>query len=134
MDKEVLLNETTFKAVRSSGPGGQHANKVSSKVELTFDLERSAALEDSEKIRLRENLGNKLSSSGLLILYCDDSRSQHQNKSILIRRFLSIIEKGLEEPKPRKKTRPTKASVLKRLDAKKKQSERKQQRQKPKPE
>ena len=134
MDEQVLLNELVFKAVRSGGPGGQHANKVASKVELAFDLEQSNALDEAEKSRLKEQLKNRLSTSGILTLFCDESRSQHQNKSILIKRFLSLIDKGLEIPKTRKKSRPTKASVLRRLESKKKQSERKQQRQKPRPE
>ncbi len=134
MEKDVLLDELLFKAVRSSGPGGQHANKVSSKVELGFNLEQSKALTEAEKIRLKEYFRNRLSTSGILSLQCDESRSQHQNKRILIKRFLTLIEKGLEKPKSRKKTRPTRASVLKRLDTKKKQAEKKQFRQKPKPE
>ncbi|MCE2613504.1 aminoacyl-tRNA hydrolase [Flavobacteriaceae bacterium D16] len=134
MDKQVLLNELVFKAVRSSGPGGQHANKVSSKVELLFDLEESKSLDDLEKTRLKKHFGNRLSTGGLLLLQCDDTRSQHQNKSLLIKRFLKLVEKGLEKPKLRRKTRPPKSAVRKRLNAKKKQAERKQQRQKPKPE
>lgn len=134
MDKEIILNELVFKAVRSSGPGGQHANKVSSKVELGFDLEQSQGLDDTEKIRLKEHLRNRISTSGILTLSCDESRSQHQNKRLLIKRFLSLLDKGMEIPKTRKKTRPTKASVTKRLDNKKKQAEKKQQRQKPRPE
>lgn len=134
MDKQLLLNELDFKAVRSSGPGGQHANKVSSKVELLFDLEKSNSLDDLEKVRLKKHLANRISTTGLLILQCDDTRSQHQNKSLLIKRFLKLVEKGLEKPKVRRKTRPPKSAVLKRLNTKKKQAERKQQRQKPKPE
>lgn len=131
MDKQVLLNELVFKAIRSGGPGGQHANKVSSKIELIYDLEQSKALDHPEKIRLKEHFRNRLSTEGILTLYCDDSRSQHQNKRILIKRFLMLVDKGLEIQKTRKKTQPTKASVLKRLHAKKQQSERKQHRQKP---
>ena len=131
MKKQLLLSELIFKAVRSSGPGGQHANKVASKVELAFNIEGSKALDEAEKLRLKEHFKSRLSSDGTLTLYCDDSRSQHQNKRILIKRFLSLVDKGLEIPKSRKKTRPTKASVARRLDAKKKQAEKKQQRQKP---
>lgn len=134
MDKQLLLNELDFKAVRSSGPGGQHANKVSSKVELLFDLEKSNSLDELEKVRLKKHLANRISTTGLLTLQCDDTRSQHQNKSLLIKRFLKLVEKGLEKPKVRRKTRPPKSAVLKRLNTKKKQAERKQQRQKPKPE
>ena len=134
MNEQVLLNELVFKAVRSSGPGGQHANKVSSRVELAYNIEASEALDEAEKKRLKEYFRNRLSASGVLVMQCDESRSQHQNKRLLIKRFLSLIEKGLEVPKIRKKTRPTKASVRKRLDTKKKLAEKKQSRQKPKPE
>ena len=134
MNKQVLLNELVFKAVRSSGPGGQHANKVSSRVKLAYNIEASEALDEEEKKRLKKYLKNRLSASGVLVMQCDDSRSQHQNKRLLIKRFISLIEKGLEVPKIRKKTKPTKASVRKRLDTKKKLSEKKQSRQKPKPE
>ena len=134
MNTPDLLNELVFKAIRSSGPGGQHANKVSSKVELGFDLEQSKALDDAEKSRLKEYFKKRLTTSGVLIMQCDESRSQHQNKRLLIKRFLGLIDRGLEVPKTRKKTKPTKASVIKRLDTKKKQAERKQLRQKPKPE
>ena len=132
MNKQVLLNELVFKAVRSSGPGGQHANKVSSRVELAYNIEASEALDEEEKKRLKKYLKNRLSSTGVLVMQCDDSRSQHQNKRLLIKRFISLIAKGLEVPKIRKKTKPTKASVHKRLDTKKKLSEKKQSRQKPK--
>ncbi len=134
MNKQILLNELVFKAIRSSGPGGQHANKVSSRVELAYKIEASKALDEEEKKRLKKYLKNRLSASGVLVMQCDDSRSQHQNKRLLIKRFISLIEKGLEVPKIRKKTKPTKASVHKRLDTKKKLSEKKQSRQKPKPE
>ena len=134
MNKQVLLNELVFKAVRSSGPGGQHANKVSSRVELAYNIEASEVLDEEEKKRLKKYLKNRLSASGVLVMQCDDSRSQHQNKRLLIKRFISLVEKGLEVPKIRKKTKPTKASVRKRLDTKKKLSEKKQSRQKPKPE
>lgn len=134
MDRQTLLKELVFKAVKSSGPGGQHANKVSSKVELIFKLEESKALDETEKTRLREHLKSRLSTNGLLTMQCGETRSQNQNKKILIKRFLSLLEKGLAIPKTRKKTKPTKASVIRRLDTKKKQAELKKQRQKPKPE
>lgn len=133
MDIQNLLGELDFRAIRSSGPGGQHANKVSSKVALIFDLKGSRALNESEIRRLTSFFKNRLSSSGVLTLYCEETRSQHQNKSLLIKRFIKLLEKGLEEPKIRKETRPPKSAVIKRLQSKKKQSEKKKHRQKPKP-
>jgi len=118
----LILNELNFKAIRSSGPGGQHANKVSSKIELTFDVLNSAILTEAQKQLLLKNLSSRLTKENVLILFCDESRSQHKNKEIVTERFLQIIKKGLTIPKKRKPTNPTKASVRKRLDGKKKLS------------
>jgi len=117
-----LINELNFKAIRSSGPGGQHVNKTSSKIELTFDVLNSAILTEEQKQLLLKNIANRLTKENVLILQCDESRSQHNNKEIVIKRFLQLIEKGLIIPKKRKPTKPTKASVRKRLDGKKKLS------------
>ena len=134
MDKQLILQELQFRAMRSSGPGGQHANKVSSKVELSFSLRDSKALSESEKERLIRFFKPRLSQAGMLILQCDETRSQHQNRAILINRFLKLLDKGLIKPKTRKQTRPSKKSVLKRLETKSRQAQKKQHRQKPKPE
>ncbi|WP_116771483.1 alternative ribosome rescue aminoacyl-tRNA hydrolase ArfB [Maribacter litoralis] len=131
MNQEQILTELQFKAIRSSGPGGQHANKVSSKVELSFHIEASAGLTDREKKRLLLKLGNKLSKEGLLILQCDESRSQHKNKELVIKRFLKLIEKSLVVPKARKKSKPTRSSIEKRLKSKKIASLKKINRSKP---
>lgn len=131
MNKEQILTELQFKAIRSSGPGGQHANKVSSKVELSFHIEASAGLTERQKKRVLLKLGNKLSKEGLLILQCDESRSQHKNKELVIKRFLKLIEKSLVVPKARKKSRPTRSSIEKRLKGKKIASLKKQSRGKP---
>ena len=131
MNQEQILTELQFKAIRSSGPGGQHANKVSSKVELSFHIEASAGLTDREKKRLLLKLGKKLSKEGLLILQCDESRSQHKNKELVIKRFLKLIEKSLVVPKARKKSKPTRSSIEKRLKSKKIASLKKINRSKP---
>ncbi len=131
MDKQRILQELQFRAMRSSGPGGQHANKVSSKVELTFSIIDSRSLSESEKERLSRYFKNRLSQAGLLILQCDETRSQHQNRTLLIRRFLKLMDAGLKKPKPRKKTQPSQRAVLKRLESKSKQAQKKQLRQKP---
>ncbi|MDO6471718.1 alternative ribosome rescue aminoacyl-tRNA hydrolase ArfB [Maribacter sp. 1_MG-2023] len=119
MNQEQILTELQFKAIRSSGPGGQHANKVSSKVELSFHVESSAGLTERQKKRVLLKLENKLSKEGLLILQCDESRSQHKNKELVIKRFLKLLEKSLVVPKARKKSRPTRSSIEKRLKGKK---------------
>jgi len=117
-----LLNELKFKAIRSSGAGGQHVNKVSSKIELSFDVINSEVLTEEQKQLLLKNLSSRLTKNDILILFCDESRSQHKNKEIAIERFLQIIKKGLTIPKKRKPTKPTKASIKKRLDNKRKLS------------
>ena len=83
MKTDLLLTELQYKAVRSSGAGGQNVNKVSSKVVLTFDLNASQALSDEQKMLISEKLATKLSSENILILNCDEDRSQLKNKTIL---------------------------------------------------
>lgn len=122
MNTEMLLKELKFKAVRSSGAGGQHVNKVSSKIELTFDLQNSESFSEEEKELLIQKLKSKLTKENILMLQCDESRSQHKNKEIAIDRFLKIITNGLKIQKPRKATKPSKSSIQKRLDKKKKQA------------
>ncbi|WP_299049898.1 alternative ribosome rescue aminoacyl-tRNA hydrolase ArfB [uncultured Polaribacter sp.] len=131
MNTETLLKEITFKAIRSSGAGGQHVNKVSSKIELTFDLENSAALSIQEKSLLKTKLQSRLSKENVLIIFCDETRSQHRNKDIAIARFLSIIKTNLILPKQRKKTKPSKAAIKKRIETKKKVGVKKALRKKP---
>ncbi len=131
MDKGQLIRELQFKAVRSSGAGGQHVNKVSTKIELTFDLIRSSAFLDMEKERLLHKLKPRLTNDGLLLLQCDATRSQHKNKELAILRFLDIIESALKAPKKRKRTKPSKTSVEKRLKTKKITAQKKAGRGKP---
>jgi len=119
VQQKQILTELQFKAIRSSGPGGQHANKVSSKVELSFHIESSAGLTERQKKRALLKLGNKISKEGNLILQCDESRSQHKNKELVTKRFYKLLEKSLMVPKARKKSRPTRSSIEKRLKSKK---------------
>ena len=131
MDKQQIHRELTFKAVRSSGAGGQHVNKVSSKVELSFNLLVSEGLNDTEKERLQSKLSSRLTNEGVLMLQCDEARSQHKNKELVVKRFFDILKKGLEIPKKRKPTKPTKSAVEKRLKLKKMSAERKASRKRP---
>lgn len=130
-DEEAILQELTFKAIRSSGSGGQHVNKVSSKVELTFNLRESLVFDDEQKARLLEKLQNKLTKEDVLILQCGESRSQHKNKAIVIERFLELIKASLIVPKKRKPTKVPKAVIKKRLKNKRNLSEKKANRRKP---
>ena len=131
MDNEKIISELSFKAVRSSGAGGQNVNKVSSKVVLTFDLEASQVLSDEEKALLKDNLSSRLTSENILILNCDEDRSQIKNKEIVIKRFLEIIKRGLFVPKIRKATKIPKSVIKKRIKDKKSVSETKKNRKRP---
>jgi ribosome-associated protein len=129
--EEAILHELTFKAIRSSGSGGQHVNKVSSKVELTFNLSESPLFDDDQKERLLRKLQNRLTKEGVLILQCGESRSQHKNKGIIIKRFFSIIDTALIIPKKRIRTKIPKSVIRKRLKNKRNRSEKKANRKKP---
>lgn len=131
MDKAQIIQELKFKAVRSSGAGGQHVNKVSTKIELSFDLIHSNALTDIEKERISTKLGSRLTKENKLILQCDESRSQHKNKALAIKRFIALLENALKVPKKRKKTKPSKSAIEKRLKSKKKSALKKINRSKP---
>ncbi len=133
MEAEIILRELQFKAVRSSGPGGQHVNKTSSKVEVMFDLFSSEGLTASEKETLKAKLSNRISSQGLLTLQSSESRSQHRNKRLVIERLMTLLEENLKRQKPRIKSKPSKASIEKRLQQKKRQAQKKSLR-KPPPE
>tara|TARA_R100001369_G_scaffold29172_4_gene52687 strand:+ start:177337 stop:177741 length:405 start_codon:yes stop_codon:yes gene_type:complete len=130
-DFHILESEISWKAVRSSGPGGQHVNKTSSKIVLTFNLTGSSGLTQTEKELLNTKLANRLTNAGELILESSETRSQHKNKELAFTRFKLLISSSLKKPKLRRKTKPTKASKFKRLRAKKITSEKKSNRQKP---
>jgi ribosome-associated protein len=131
LDEQQLIQESDYKAVRSSGAGGQNVNKVSSKVELHFRLEETQGLSEEEKQRALKKLSSRLTNSGELILQCDESRSQHKNKEIVTQRFLELVKQAIVKPKIRKKTKTPKAAKLKRLREKKKLSEKKATRKDP---
>ena len=131
-DEALLLTELNFKAVRSSGAGGQHVNKTSSKIELTFNLNDSNVFDDDQKALLSSKLASRLTKDNLLIIQCDESRRQHKNKEIVVERFLEIIHQALIVPKKRKKTKIPKAVKLKRLETKKQTAEKKANRKPPK--
>lgn len=131
METEKIIAELQYRAVRSSGAGGQNVNKVSSKVVLTFDMKNSQALSEEEKALLETKLSSRLSSEQILILNCDEDRSQFKNKAIVTKRFLDIITAGLHIPKIRKATKIPKSVIRKRIKDKKNISEIKKSRRKP---
>ena len=132
MNISQIIKELNFKAIRSSGAGGQHVNKVSSKVELTFDFENSNSLSENEKNILRIKLHSKLTKEKNLILFCDETRSQHRNKELVIKRFLELLRTNLIRNKKRRPTKPTKASIKRKAENKKRISVKKTLRKKPK--
>lgn len=131
MKSEIITSELNFKAVRSSGAGGQNVNKVSSKMVLIFDVATSQGLDEEEKSILQTKLKTKISQENLLILTCDEDRSQLKNKKIIIKRFFEILEKALVKPKKRIATKTTKGANEKRIQEKKKAGEIKAGRKKP---
>src|SRR5690625_1660241 len=114
MNIELLLTEREFKSIRSGGPGEQHANKTASRVEVSFNIPSSAALSENEKKILLNKPGLSVSAKGDLVLQCSDTRSQHQNKKIVIGRLLKLLEDNLKTRKKRRKTKIPKAAVEKR--------------------
>lgn len=127
----TIIKELQFKAIRSSGAGGQHVNKVATKIVLSFDLLNSESLTDTEKERLQIKLANRLTQDGIIQMTCDESRSQSKNKVLVTQRFIDLLVESLKRPKKRKPTNPTKASKLRRKSAKQKQSQKKSDRKRP---
>lgn len=131
MEIQQIISELQFKAVRSSGAGGQNVNKVSSKVVLSFDLKNSQALSKDEKLLVETNLASRLTADSIMILNCDEDRSQLKNKEIVTKRFLALIQKALILPKIRKATKVPKSVIRRRIKDKKNVSDLKKSRRKP---
>jgi len=122
LNERDFLGEFEFSASRSSGPGGQNVNKVSTKIELRFNVQKSALLNDAEKQVIIKRLSNKINLEGELIIVSQSERSQLKNKERAIERFYLILTKALKPEKKRMKTAPTQASKEKRLEEKRIQS------------
>ena len=120
--------ELDYRATRSGGPGGQHVNTSSTRIELTWNVDNSQALSDEQRARIREKLATRIDGTGELRLVSAGSRSQHQNREEVTARFRDVIERALRVPKPRKKTKVPKAVKESRLREKKKRSETKRNR------
>ncbi|WP_128545797.1 alternative ribosome rescue aminoacyl-tRNA hydrolase ArfB [Larkinella soli] len=130
MDPTRLFPELQFQFARSGGKGGQNVNKVSTKAELYFDVPNSALLGEEEKAVLLEKLAGKLTTEGVLVLYHQTERSQLANRDKVTEKFCQLIRKAFEKPKPRRVTKPTKASKEERLGEKRKRREVKEGRRK----
>lgn len=120
--------ELGYRATRSGGPGGQHVNTSSTRVELAWDVGASPSLSDEQRARIREKLANRINGEGVLLLAASEHRSQNQNKEAVTGRFVELVRQALVVPKPRKKTRPSRAAREARLHAKKHRSEVKRRR------
>jgi len=110
--------ELTFRFVRASGPGGQNVNKVSTAVELRFDVERSPSLPDDVRARLRVLAGRRLNAEGVLVIDAQRHRSQERNRADAVERLVELIRKAAIPPVPRRKTKPTRSSRERRLESK----------------
>jgi len=114
--------ELHFDFIHAAGPGGQNVNKVASAVQLRFDILNSASLEPEVKERLTRIAGSRVTEDGILILSAKRFRSQEQNKADAIKRLVNLIQKAIQKPKPRHRTKPNKAAQEARLADKKRRS------------
>jgi ribosome-associated protein len=121
----IPLDEIQFRASRSSGPGGQHANVTASRIEAVFDVEASKALSDEQRALLRRKLGDRVTA------VAQDARSQARNRELALERLRMKIAAGLRRPKPRRPTKPSRAARERRLQQKRQRSQRKAQRRPP---
>jgi ribosome-associated protein len=124
-------DEIQVEYVQSSGPGGQNVNKVATAAQLRFDVRNSPSLPEDVRRRLERLVGKRLTAAGVLVIEARRYRTQEQNRQDAIDRLVSLVRKAAEKPKTRRKTRPTAASVQKRLESKRRRSEIKRMRQDP---
>ncbi|MDP5120382.1 MAG: aminoacyl-tRNA hydrolase [Spirosomaceae bacterium] len=139
-EKTIVLNgselpnltpEFRFQTSRSGGAGGQHVNKVETKVEVRFDIPNSKLISEEIKAKLLARLKSKLTSEGVIILTSQASRSQLKNKELAVKKLIKLLRKSLKEEKKRKATKPSKAAIQERLKDKKSHAEKKALRGKP---
>jgi ribosome-associated protein len=128
LNKADLQKEVVYKTSRSGGKGGQNVNKVSTKVELLFDIERSGLFNDEDKILIISKLQNRLNKDGYLQVISEEERSQYLNKERAMDKLMNILTQALHRQKPRRVTKVSKSVKAKRLDQKRIQSVKKQMR------
>jgi ribosome-associated protein len=127
----IPLAELSFRVSRSGGPGGQHVNTSSTRVELVWDVANSPSLTPEQRILIQERLANRISDDGTFSLASSATRSQHRNREDAIDRFASLLAESLHVAKPRRKTRPSRAAREERLTTKKRRAETKKLRRPP---
>ena len=125
------LTELEFRATRSGGPGGQHVNTSSTRVELWWDVAASPSLTDEQRLRLLNRLGSRLDSAGRLRLVSSESRSQLRNRESVTERLREVVAQALTVPRPRRRTKPTRASKIAREEAERRRSAVKRERRPP---
>lgn len=128
MNKEIIQNEIQYKAVRSSGAGGQNVNKVATKVQLQFFVEQSNGLNADEKATLTEKLVNRITKDGFILVECSETRSQLKNKELCTQRLFLLLENALKKDKKRIATKIPKAVIKKRLEDKQRNADKKENR------
>jgi ribosome-associated protein len=114
--------ELTVRATRSGGPGGQHVNTSSTRIEVVWNVDRTTTLDDTTRARVRQRLGGRVDAEGNVRVVASDSRSQRRNREEAEGRLAALIRRALAVPKPRRATRPTAASVAARLDDKRRRA------------
>ena len=124
----IPLSELAFRFTTSGGPGGQHANRSATRAVLSFDVANSPSLTEEQRERLLEKLASRLDKQGVLQIAAQDTRSQHQNREAAAGRLQFILSEALKEEKPRRKTRKPQAVDEQRLEEKRQQSQKKQDR------
>ena len=125
------LVELDYRATRSGGPGGQHVNTSSTRIEVWWDVRSSLALTEDQRARLLERLSRRLDGEGRLRVVASESRSQLRNREAATERLRELVASALAVPKPRKRTRPSRAAKAARLEAKRRRSALKRDRRQP---
>ena len=129
----IPMSELQFHFSRSGGPGGQHVNRAATQVELTFDVQQSASLNEAQRARVLGRLKSAIDSRGVLHLTCQTTRSQSRNRAEVTERFQRLLRQALHIPKPRRPTRPSRAAVERRMQEKRRVAGIKQERRRQQP-